>query len=234
MGEAGLGPAEVGEKIAEHREHTMHQEPTGRDRIVTIIEAALLAMVALMAAWSGFASAKWSTESRLQLAPGERGENRGQPSRGRCSREQGVRLARVQCVVRCLHRRQHEGADVAERRFRPEFAVAFNAVDRSGSVQRRRCPTGADVHARVQAARAASKRKRSTRRPTSSPLWTAPESAEHADRYVRITVFLATVLFLVGISGHFKLRAARYGLIATAVVILLASVALLVTSPWPP
>ncbi len=27
-------------------------------------------MVALMAAWSGFASAKWSTESRLQLAAG--------------------------------------------------------------------------------------------------------------------------------------------------------------------
>ncbi len=63
---------------------------------------------------------------------------------------------------------------------------------------------------------------------------TAPTSAEHADRYVRITVFLATVLFLVGISGHFKLHAARYGLIATAIVILLASVALLVTSPWPP
>jgi NADH:ubiquinone oxidoreductase subunit K len=56
----------------------------------------------------------------------------------------------------------------------------------------------------------------------------------HADRYVRITVFLASVLFLVGISGHFKLRAARYGLITTAIVILCASVALLVTSPWPP
>ena len=81
MGEAGLGPAEVGEKIVEHREHTMHQEPTGRDRIVTIIEAALLAMVALMAAWSGFASAKWSTESRLQLAAASAGENRGQPGR---------------------------------------------------------------------------------------------------------------------------------------------------------
>jgi hypothetical protein len=68
VAEAGLGPAEVGEKIAEHREHAMHQEPTGRDRTVTIIEAAQLAMVALMAAWSGFASAKWSTASRLQLA----------------------------------------------------------------------------------------------------------------------------------------------------------------------
>jgi hypothetical protein len=59
-------------------------------------------------------------------------------------------------------------------------------------------------------------------------------SAETADRYVRITVFLAIVLFLVGISGHFRLRSARYGLIATASVILVVAVALLVTSPWPP
>ena len=64
-----------------------------------------------------------------------------------------------------------------------------------------------------------SKPKCSTRRPMSS-LRTAPPRPEHADRYVRITVFLATVLFLVGISGHFKLQAARYGLITTAIVIL--------------
>ena len=211
----------------------MHQEPTGRDRIVTIIEAALLAMVALMAAWSGFASAKWSTESRLQLAAGERGENRGHPSSGHCSREQGVRLARLQCVVRCLHRRQHTRRRRRRAPLPARVRRRLQRVDRSQSVQRRRRPAGTDVHARVQAARAASKPKRSTRRPTSSPR-TAPPSAEHADRYVRITVFLATVLFLVGISGHFKLQAARYGLITTAIVILLVSVALLVTSPWPP
>ena len=34
-----------------------------------------------------------------------------------------------------------------------------------------------------------------------------------ADKYIRDTVFLATVLFLVGISGHFRIRQARLGLI---------------------
>ena len=33
------------------------------------------------------------------------------------------------------------------------------------------------------------------------------EAAENADDYVRTTVYLATVLFLVGISGHFRVRA---------------------------
>jgi hypothetical protein len=38
----------------------------------------------------------------------------------------------------------------------------------------------------------------------------------------------------VGISGHFTLRAAHYGLIGTAIVILVVALALLITSPWPP
>ena len=32
-----------------------------------------------------------------------------------------------------------------------------------------------------------------------------------ADKYVRATMFLATVLFLVGISGHFRIRQAAAG-----------------------
>ena len=69
MSEAGLSVAEVGKEIEHHLKHSSH--PMSRhDRIVTIIEAVLLATVALLAAWSGFAAAKWSTESRLQIAEG--------------------------------------------------------------------------------------------------------------------------------------------------------------------
>jgi len=33
-----------------------------------LVEAVLLALVAVLSAWSGYASSKWSTESRLKLA----------------------------------------------------------------------------------------------------------------------------------------------------------------------
>ena len=39
------------------------------------------------------------------------------------------------------------------------------------------------------------------------------DAGSTADKYIRDTVFLATVLFLVGISGHFRIRQARFGLI---------------------
>ena len=60
------------------------------------------------------------------------------------------------------------------------------------------------------------------------------EEKEKGGRYVRTTVYLATVLFLVGISGHFKVRSARLGLISIAGVILVFSVVSLIVAPKPP
>jgi hypothetical protein len=59
-------------------------------------------------------------------------------------------------------------------------------------------------------------------------------AGETADKYVRTTVFLATVLFLVGISTHFPLRAVRYALIGLASVLLVVSLAMLWQLPRPP
>jgi hypothetical protein len=55
-----------------------------------------------------------------------------------------------------------------------------------------------------------------------------------ADKYVRLTVILAAVLFLIGIGSRFPLRAARYGLGAVAGVLLLISVIQLLGLPGPP
>src|SRR6478609_5813872 len=63
----GLDATEVGKELAKHgREHG--DETSGRDRWLSIVEATLLAVVAMLAAWSGYAAAKWGTESSLQLA----------------------------------------------------------------------------------------------------------------------------------------------------------------------
>ena len=59
-------------------------------------------------------------------------------------------------------------------------------------------------------------------------------SAATADKYVRLTVFLAAVPFLVGISSHFPVRVARYGLLGLASLMLLVSVVQLLGLPGPP
>jgi hypothetical protein len=60
------------------------------------------------------------------------------------------------------------------------------------------------------------------------------DAAGTADDYVRDTVFLATVLFLVGISRHFKLRIARYGIVGVGVLLLVFSVVQLIGLSPPP
>ena len=57
------------------------------------------------------------------------------------------------------------------------------------------------------------------------------EAAETADNYVRTTVILASVLFLVGISTQFPLRGVRYGLIAVGAGLLVFAVVLILLLP---
>ena len=67
----GLSASEVGKEIAEHRKRGEEEgngdAPTG-DRWISIVEAVLLSLVAVLAAYSGFAAAKWGTKSSVSLA----------------------------------------------------------------------------------------------------------------------------------------------------------------------
>jgi hypothetical protein len=232
VAEAGLGTAEVGEKIAEHREHSMHTELTGRDRLLTIVEAALLAAVALMAAWSGFASAKWSTESRLQLAQGNAARVESNRAAGTAAANKEIDDLSFNAWFAAEAFGNIKAADIAERRFRPEFAVAFNAWIATDPLNDPSAPPGPSYMPEYKQPELEQAKELDANADELAEQ--GAKAAETADRYVRITVFLATVLFLVGISGHFRVRVARYGLIGTAIVILGIAVAFLVTSPWPP
>jgi hypothetical protein len=124
----GLSPAEVGKEIAEHHERAHATGAhTGRDRVVTIIEAALLAAVALLAAWSGYASAKWSTEFRLLL--GEASTARAEANRaiGIDAEARSFDSSTFDAWFTAYVADNHEAMDVAEHRFRPELQVAFDA-----------------------------------------------------------------------------------------------------------
>ena len=54
------------------------------------------------------------------------------------------------------------------------------------------------------------------------------------DEYVRITVFLAAVLFLVGIGSTFKLPTVRYVLIVVGAVLLVLATVLILIQPGLP
>src|SRR6516165_4969937 len=66
----GLSPSEAGKGLQEHIEllEERREKEKRRDEKISIIEASMLAVVAVLAAYSGWAAAKWATESSLALA----------------------------------------------------------------------------------------------------------------------------------------------------------------------
>jgi hypothetical protein len=228
-----LTPGEAATEIAEHEDRRPPTgEASGHDRVLTIIEGTLLAVVALLAAWSGYAAAKWSTESRLATS-------RASTARTEANRAATLDAASLEFDSATFNAwftayvvGNETAMNVAMRRFRPPFRVAFDAwlaTDPFNNANAPPGPTYMPEYQRPDQARAATLDAQAD-----ADAARGTDAADRADQYIRITVILATVLFLLGISGHFRVRAARYGLVSVGIAILILSVALLVTTPRPP
>jgi hypothetical protein len=230
MGETVLGPGETSRELAEHAGHH-GRSATRHDRLISIVEAALLAVVALLAAWSGYAAARWSTESRLSVA--EASTTRSEANTVELE-SVDVRLGDALIFNSWLDAHalgNSEAEAVALRRFRPELRAAFDAWWATEPDTNPEAPAGPQAMPDYEAPGAAEARK--LKDEASARFELGLEAGQNADDYVRTTVYLATVLFLVGISTQFPVRAARYGLLTVGLVILTFAVVQLVTYPKP-
>ena len=121
---------------------------------------------------------------------------------------------------------------MAVNRFRPNFLAAFNAWLKTPPFTNPHAPKGPTYMPEyIQPELAQATRLDAL---ADSHYAAGEQAGSNSDGYVRTTVYLATVLFLVGISGHFRVRAARIGLISVGGVILAFSCVLLLLAPTPP
>src|SRR5215469_14306025 len=126
----GLSAVEVGKEIDEHQ-HTHAHATERRDRTITIVEAVLLAIVAFVAAYSGYASAKWSTESRLDLARASTARTQASNANLDALTTRNFDSSTFEAWFAAYVAHNAPAMSVAERRFRPEFRVAFDAWQRT-------------------------------------------------------------------------------------------------------
>jgi hypothetical protein len=237
----GLSPSEVGKEIAEHRKKEAEKaerangsatEAKGRDRVITIIEAVLLAVVAVLAAYSGFAAAKWGTESSLQLAKASAARTEANRAAYQAADLRNFDSLTFNAWFTAYVARNKNAMRVAEYRFRPDFLVAFNAWLKTHPFTNPNAPKGPTYMPEYRQPELAQANRLDTVADTHYAL--GETAGGNSDGYVRTTVYLATVLFLVGISGHFRVRAARLGLISVGGVILVFASVLLILAPKPP
>ena len=212
-------------EITRHKKHTNDHEgepsdDDGRehDRLLSVIEAILLAIVALLAAYTGYASAKWSTESSVRLAGASAARTEANRAALDAQDTKDFDSTTFNAWFTAYVAGNASAETVAERRFRPAFKVAFDAWIAAQPFTNPSAPPGPTYmpeYKQPQLAQAAALDKKA-----STQYALGVEAGANSDNYVRDTIYLATILFLIGISGHFRFFRIRLGLVILGAVLL--------------
>jgi hypothetical protein len=174
---------------------------------IEIIEAVILALVAVATAWSGYQAARWA---------GMRAENYAEASRLRVTAEGLATLAGQERIYDSdtfnswLAARldgKAEAVEFFERRFRDEYRPAFTAWLKTDPFNNAQAPPGPifmpDYHnAKHEQFLGLSKQ-------AAVVADQGTKSGETGDQYVRITVLLATVLLITAIGQRFRFKTVR-------------------------
>ena len=157
------------------------------DRVLSIIEALLLSLVAVLAAFSGYAAAKWSTESSVALAKASADRTKANRAdlEGIVTRDARLRL--VQRLVHRLHAGNANAERFAEKRLRPGYRPAFNAWLATDPAHNPNAPPGPVLHAPIPHPPGAGDRALDAQADADFAKGAAAGST--ADKYVRDTVF---------------------------------------------
>jgi hypothetical protein len=224
----GLSASEVGKEIAEHGKESGNKT----HRWLSIAEAVLLSVVALIAAYSGYAAAKWGTERSIALA--HAATDRTEANRADLTALQIRTLDSVSfnAVFPTMVSGDKDAYRVAVKRLRPGYKPAFNAWVATKPLTNPNAPPGPSYMPQYKIPQAAQAKDFDAK--ADHAFAEGEYSGATADKYVRITVFLATVLFLVGISSHFPVKGGRYALVGTGVVLLVYSIVQLLGLPGIP
>ena len=229
----GLSAAEVGKEIAEHgKEHEQHEGGEPTDRWLSVVEAVLLSLVALLAAYSGFAAAKWSTESSVSLAHASALRTKANRADLEALVTRTLDSVSFNAWFTAYVAGNKRAEQLAQARLRPGYRPAFYAWLATDPAHNPNAPPGPAYMPQYVIPQ--QNQANTLDAQADAEFTRGSDAGGTADKYVRDTVFLATVLFLVGISGHVKIRQARYGLVGVGILLVAFSVFQLLGLPAPP
>ncbi len=238
----GLSSSEVAGEISRHKTHSAEHEheqngdgsdgdsgTRSHDRTLSIIEAVMLAIVALLAAYTGYASAKWNTESSVRLAEASAARTEANRAALNAQNLRNFDSTTFNTWFTAYVAGDSTSEAVAIRRFRPAFKVAFDAWLATNPFTNAHAPPGPTYMPRYKQPELAASAALDTKATEEYTL--GVEAGSNADNYVRDTIYLATILFLIGISGHFRFFRIRVGLVVLGGLMLTLAVIQIATSP---
>jgi hypothetical protein len=227
MAETGSN-IEFAHKIHEQGHHGGGSHPHGHEWI-EILEAIVLAAVAVLTAWSGYQAAKWDARSAAAYAMASQTTTQAQEQQTLAGQDHLYDIIALNTWITATRGGDKAFAALIERRFRPEYEVAFQAWIKTDPLNNPNAPLGPAFMPEYKSAKL--EKSKALNEESSRQFQDGVNSRETGDRYVRITVLLATVLLLTALAQRFKIHAARVGLLAVASVMLVRAVYLILSFP---
>ena len=216
MTEIGGASIEIAHKLNESEEHEV-QHKSKLLGTLEIIEAIVLAMVAIATAWSGYQSARWDGLQDELYAQSSRLRVEAAGLLTRSGQEQTYDASAVAEWIKAEAANNQKVAQMFARRMRPEFRPAFEAWVKTDPINNPDAPPGPMMMPEYRNANAVDAANRGEDATLAFEQGAAARAI--SDKYVRATVTLATVLLLVAISQRFKTHRVRTGLAIVAILL---------------
>src|SRR6476469_1379282 len=183
----GLSAAEVGKEIAEHKKHAAaDHDKDQHDRRLAIVEAVLLSLVAVLAAYSGYAAAKWSTESSVTLAKASAQRTKANRADIEGIVTRTLDSASFNAWFTAFTAGNANAERLAARRMRPGYRPAFNAWLATDPAHNRNAPPGPAYMPQYVIPQDAAAKAYDAR--ADAAFVAGAEAGATADKYIRATV----------------------------------------------
>jgi hypothetical protein len=202
---------------------------TRRMQLVEILEAALLAIVAIATAWSGYHAARWDGHQVRLYAEDAEIRIRADELLTLGGQQRLLDVTTFNTWIEARSEGRTDLAELYEDRFSPEFERAFVAWLATHPFTNPDALPGPRympeyVNPQIERGRALNER--------ADDVFAAGTAARiRADDYIRATVVLATVLFLLALSQRFRVSIVRVGVLVVAGGLMVYGLALIATFP---
>jgi hypothetical protein len=216
---------EVAHAIGHQHGHGMSR----RAEVIEILEAVLLAIVAVATAWSGYQTARWDSRQAHVYGLSTKYRALSNKAATRSGQEELYDTSTFSFWLQTKAQGDRQAAQLFERRFRPEYRPAFAAWLKTDPFRNPKAPAGPILMPQYHNAMAAKAQAYDTRATTAFEQGT--KARETGDKYLRNTVLLATVLFLTALAQKFKLEGVRIGLAGVSLVLLVIALYFVATYP---
>ncbi len=211
-----------------HR-HRSHEPSHRREEVTEILEGILLAIVAVSTAWSGYQTARWDGKSAHLYELSSTKQTLAIQASTLAGQQELYDSTTFSFWLAAESRGDASAQRTFERRFRPEFRPAFDAWLKTDPFHNPKAPPGPIVMPQYLNAEAA--KAQTLNRQALQDFEHGTKAREDAEEYLRNTVLLAMVLFLIAVAQRFKTAGVRRALLVLAGVALAVALYFIFTYP---